>query len=91
MLQKAFFEMTRFLNMRRSIRAYFYYWKDIDDYSQSSLNAKTKLHFRIILRSNISYQKFIAIWQDISQILMQNLIKTVKEADVAHNFFNSSI
>ena len=41
-------------------------------------NARAKPYFRVILRLNISYQKFVATPRDISQILVQNLTKTAR-------------
>ena len=49
------------------------------------------LIFGVILRLNISYQKFVTTPPDISQILVQNLTKAAREAGVSHSFLSSSI
>ena len=44
------------------------------------------LHFRIVLGLKILSRRLVATPQDISQILVQNLIQTVRDLNISHNF-----
>ena len=80
MLQKALFEITRFLSCRRSLKTCSIIEKaptiSTQNHSLTDITSESTF-FKTVLKLSISDQKFIATSRNISRNLIQNLIRTV--------------
>ena len=87
MLQKAFSEVIRLLSCRRSIKAHSVIERKSTINRYYFLIVTLNLNSEIITELFLPDQKFIAISQNISRNIMQNLIRTAWKSGIFHNYF----